>query len=60
MKVEYIQCMNCWKTIKKQWNRTLCIPCTNIKDKMRIAERNKSPEYKAYQKLWHEKRKRGE
>jgi hypothetical protein len=59
MKVEYINCENCGKRIQKRGTRTLCIACRNIKDKMRIAERNKSTEYKEYQKQWHEKRKRG-
>ncbi len=52
-----IKCENCKKIIEKKWNRTLCIACRNIKDKIRIAERNKSPEYKAYLKQWREKRK---
>lgn len=33
MKVEYINCENCWKTIKKQWQRVLCIACTNKRSK---------------------------
>ena len=59
MKKVMIQCQNCWKSIEKKGTRTLCIACTNIKDKIRIAERNQSPEYKAYQKMRRE-RKKGE
>ena len=33
MKVEYINCENCWKLIKKNWQRVLCIACTNARSK---------------------------
>lgn len=33
MKVEYIHCANCGKTIQKRGGRTLCIACSNKRDK---------------------------
>lgn len=33
MKVEYINCENCWKVIQKRNQRTLCIACTNARSK---------------------------
>lgn len=33
MKVEYIHCENCGKTIQKRNNRVLCIACSNKRDK---------------------------
>jgi Zn finger protein HypA/HybF involved in hydrogenase expression len=33
MKVEYIHCESCGKTIQKRNNRVLCIACSNKRDK---------------------------
>lgn len=33
MKIEYIHCSWCWKVIKKNWQRVLCIACSNKRDK---------------------------
>lgn len=41
-----IQCKNCGKTIEKKGQRTLCIRCRNLADKLRIAERIRTDEYK--------------
>ena len=54
---EYIYCSNCNKKIEKKGNRTLCIRCRNLADKIRIAERNQSDSYKEYQKQYHLKQK---
>ena len=50
MKKVMIECKRCWKLIEKKGTREYCIPCRNILDKKRIAERTQTPEYKQFQR----------
>jgi hypothetical protein len=45
------------KEIEKKWNRTLCIQCRNLIDKIKIAQRNQSEEYKRYQQEYKKRKK---
>ena len=54
---EMIHCKNCNKLIEKKGQRTLCIHCRNLADKIRIAERNHSEKEKEYQKRKYLERK---
>ena len=52
-----IHCTNCNKEIEQKWTRTLCIHCRNLMDKIRIAQRNQSEEYKRYQQEYKKRKK---
>lgn len=54
-----IECSNCGKLIEKKVNRTMCIKCTNVWNKIQAEQRRATQEYKEYQKNYKRKGRLG-
>jgi Zn finger protein HypA/HybF involved in hydrogenase expression len=58
MAKEMIECSNCGKLIEKKVNRTMCIKCTNVWNKIQAEKRRATQEYKEYYKEYTKNHKR--
>lgn len=54
-----IECSNCGKLIEKKVNRTMCIKCRNLMDKIRQEQIRQTQEFKEIAKIKYRAKKEG-